>query len=200
MRTWVVVACLTACGAATLSAQERSWSGALAVGYGQGAGAFDEKGAVWTTVAGFTALSPIVRGGLELGYHRFGSTVSSIPDVYGPGSLIREDYRRSFWQASATMRLRAGGAWRPYAGTGLGAYLVHVHDHIVTRDPSGSEIPGLQFDQTAAEVKPGAHLLAGVERARVFGRAGLGIQARWDGILAGGLGNVLSVGLVVTLD
>ena len=42
--------------------------------------------------------------------------------------------------------------------------------------------------------------LMGVERARVFGQAALGVQARWGGVLSGTLANVLSVGVVVTLD
>ena len=202
MRRFAVLACLTAWCPAMLHAQEGRWSGAFAAGYGEGAGhAFDGKGALWTTAAGLLALSPTVRGGIELGYHRFNSTVSLIPDAYGPGSLIREDFRRSFWQASATVRIRVGaGRWRPYGGSGLGAYLVHVHDHIRTQDASGAEIPGLQFDQKTTEVKPGAHLVLGLERAGLLGRAGLGLHARWDGILAGGLGSVLSAGVVVTLD
>ena len=101
----------------------------------------------------------------------------------------------------ASLRLRGGGgAWRPFAATGIGAYLVRVHDQIVTQDATGTPIPGLQFDDSSSEVKPGMSLLAGLERARVFGRAGLGVQARWDGVLSGTLANVLSVGVVVTLD
>jgi len=202
MRRFAVLACLAAWGTTGLPAQERRWSGAFAAGYAEAAGhAFDGKGAVWVTAAGFRALSSSVRGGLELGYHRFNSIVSLIPDAYGPGSLIREDFRRSFWQASATMRIHVGrGRWRLYGGSGLGAYLVHVRDHFRTQDASGAEIPGLQFDQTTAEVKPGAHLVVGLERAGLLGAAGLGVEARWDGILAGGVGSVLSAGVVVTLD
>ena len=36
--------------------------------------------------------------------------------------------------------------------------------------------------------------------AALLGRGGVGIQARWDGILAGSLGSVVSVGVVLTLD
>ncbi len=202
MRRFAVLACLALCCTAVLDAQEGKWSGAFAAGYGKGAGhAFDGKGALWTTAAGFRALSPTVRGGIELGYHRFNSIVSLIPDGNGPGTLIREDFRRSFWQASATVRIRVGaGRWRPYGGSGLGAYLVHVHDHFRTQDASGAEVPELQFDQKITEVKPGAHLVLGLERASLLGGAGVGLQARWDGILAGGLGSVLSAGVVVTLD
>jgi hypothetical protein len=202
MRGLGLLACLIACGATPLAAQRGAWSGAFAAGYGTGAGdAFSGKGAVWATAAGFRELSPSVRAGIELGYHRFKAIESRIPDAYGPASLISEDFRRSFWQASATVRFRASqGAWRPYFGSGLGAYLVHVHDHFRTQDPTGALIPGLQFDQTTAEVKPGAHLVAGIERAAALGGAGLGVQARWDGVLAGGLANVLSVGVVLTLE
>ena len=162
---------------------------------------FGNKGAIWGSAAGFIALSPVVRGGLDLGYDRFASLVSLIPDVYGPGSLIREDFRHSYLQASATMRVRpARGLWRPYAGTGLGAYLLHVHDHIVTRDANGAEIPGLQFDQSNTEGKPGLHVLAGLERVALLGRGGVGIQARWDGILSGTLGSVVSVGVVFNIN
>jgi len=201
MRALFLAACLAGLCPGSPAAQQAKWSGALGIGYAAGAGAFSNKAAWWATAAGYRALSPVVRAGLELGYDRFASIVSLIPDAYGPGSLIREDFRRSYWQASATMRLRPGrGVWRPYAGTGLGAYLLHVDDHIVTRDASGAEIPGLQFDQSATEVKPGIHVLAGLERVALLGRGGMAIQARWDGILGGSLGSVVSVGVVLTLD
>ena len=201
MRALFLAACLAGLCPGSPAAQQAKWSGALGIGYAAGAGAFSNKGAWWATAAGYRALSPVVRAGLELGYDRFASIVSLIPDAYGPGSLIREDFRRSYWQASATMRLRPGrGVWRPYAGTGLGAYLLHVDDHIVTRDASGAEIPGLQFDQSATEVKPGIHVLAGLERVALLGRGGMAIQAWWDGILGGSLGSVVSVGVVLTLD
>ena len=40
----------------------------------------------------------------------------------------------------------------------------------------------------------------GLERARVFGRAGLGVQGRWDGVLSEGFANVISVGVALILD
>ena len=202
MRAFFIAACLAGLCPMVPAAQQAAWSGGLGIGYAAGnGGSFSNKGALWVTAAGYRALGPVVRAGLELGYDRFASIVSLIPNVYGPGSLIREDFRRTYWQASATMRIRpARGVWRPYAGTGLGAYLLHVDDHIVTRDANGVEIPGLQFDQSDTEVKPGIHVLAGLERVALLGRGGVGIQARWDGILAGSLGSVVSVGVVLTLD
>jgi len=202
MRALLIAACLAAVCPTPPAAQQAKWSGALGIGYANGAGdAFNGRGALWVTAAGYRGLSRVVRGGLELGHDRFSSIVSLISDVYGPGSLIREDFRRTYWQASAAMRIRPErGMWRPYAGTGVGAYLVHVHDQIVTRDANGAELPGLQFEQSSTEVKPGIHLLAGLERVALLGRGGLAVQARWDGILAGSLGNVVSVGVVLTLD
>ena len=202
MRIPTLICALAIAAPGALPGQARKWTGTLAAGYGQGVGdAFGGKGAVSAHVAAFRTLAPGAGLGLELGYSRFNSLTSSIPGLYGPGSLQREDFRRSLWAATASLRLRAGGgAWRPFAGVGLGAYLVRVHDQIVTQDASGTPIPGLQFDDSSSEVKPGMSLLAGLERARVFGRAGLGVQARWDGVLSGTLANVLSVGVVVTLD
>jgi hypothetical protein len=143
MRSLAPLACLALGCAVPLTAQQRAWSGAFAAGYGTGTGsAFSGKGAIWATAAGFLPLSSTVRGGLELGYHRFDTIESRIPDGYGPGTLISEDFTRSMWQLSATMRLRASRhTWRPYFGSGLGAYLVHVRDHMQTQDASGASIP-----------------------------------------------------------
>lgn len=202
MRLPTLICALALAAPGALTGQAGRWTGTLAAGYGQGVGdAFGGKDAVSGHVAAFRTLAPGAGLGLELGYSRFNSLTSSIPDLYGPGSLQREDFRRSLWAATASLRLRGGGeAWRPFAGVGLGAYLVRVHDRIVTQDASGTPIPGLQFDQSSAEVKPGMSLLAGLERARVFGRAALGVHARWDGVLSGTLANVLSVAVVVALD
>jgi hypothetical protein len=202
MRGWVLSACLALGGAGLLGAQQRAWSAAWAAGYGAGTGSsFNGKGAVWGTAAGFLPLSQALRGGIELGFHRFNTIESRIPDAYGPGSLISEDFSRSFWQLSATMRLRAArGTWRPYVGSGLGAYRVQVHDRIRTQDGSGAPIPGLQFEQRGAEVKPGMHALVGIDRAGTLGSAALGLLVRGDFILAGGLASVVSFGVTLSLD
>lgn len=202
MRRPMLVCALALALPATLTGQGGEWTGTLAAGYGQGLGdAFGGKGAVSAHAGAFRTLSPGTGLGLELGYHRFNTLTSNIPDLYGPGSLQREDFRRSLWSATAMLRLRAGGAaWRPFAGAGIGAHLVRVHDQILTQDASGAPIPGLQFDDSSSELKPGMSLLAGLERARALGRVALGFQARWDGVLSGTFANVLSFGVVVTLD
>jgi hypothetical protein len=185
-----------------LAGQTAKWTGSLDAGYSKGLGdAFGGQGAFSAHVAGYRTVGPAGALGLELGYTRFSSLVSIIPDIYGPGSLQQEDFRRSLWTATASLRTRVGqGMWRPYGGVGLGAYLVRVQDQIVTTDAAGVPIPGLQFEQTASEVKPGANVLLGLERARLFGRAGLGVQARWDGVVAEGFANVISVGVALILD
>jgi hypothetical protein len=202
MRALVVVVCLLLGRALLLSAQQRTWSGSFAAGYGARAGpAFSGKGAVWTTVAAFRPLGSSMRGGLELGFHRFDTIESRIPDGYGPGSLIGEDFTRSFWQLSATARFRAArGTWRPCFGAGLGAYLVRVRDRFRTQDSTGALIPGLQFDQRTAEVKPGLHALLAIERRRTLGDAGLGLVIRGDVVAGGVLASVVSVGLTLALD
>ena len=202
MRLATLVCCLALIVPEGLAAQTAEWTGTLDAGYSQGLGdAFSGQSAVAAHVGGYRAVGPAASLGLELGYKRFNSLASVIPDIYGPGSLQREDFRRSLWTATASLRTRLGdGAWRPYGGIGLGAYLVRVRDQIVTTDAAGAPIPGLQFEQTASEVKPGANVLLGLERARVFGRAGLGVQARWDGVLSEGFANVISVGVALILD
>ena len=202
MRKLALLAFLALGSAVPLTAQQRAWSGAFAAGYGTGTGsAFSGKGAIWATAAGLLPLSSTVRGGLELGYHRFDTIESRIPEGYGPGTLISEDFTRSMWQLSATMRLRASRhTWRPYFGSGLGAYLVHVRDHMQTQDASGASIPELEFNQTATEIKPGVHVLVGIERAGTLGRAGIGFQIRSDVVVAGGFANVISFGITLALD
>jgi hypothetical protein len=201
MRALVVVVCLLLGRALLLNAQQRTWSGSFAAGYGAGAGpAFSGKGAIWTTVAAFRPLGSSMRGGLELGFHRFDTIESRIPDGYGPGSLISEDFTRSFWQLSATTRFRAArGTWRPCFGAGLGAYLVRVRDRFRTQDSTGELIPGLQFDERTAEVKPGVHALVAIERHRVLGDVGVGLVVRSDVIVAAALASVISVGLTLSL-
>jgi opacity protein-like surface antigen len=202
MRVPTLFFALALAAPAALSGQTGMWTGTLAAGYAHGVGdAFGGKGAISAQVAAFRTLGSGAGLGLELGYSRFNSLTTSIPDLYGPGSLQREDFRRSLWVATASVRLHGGGtAWRPFAGAGIGTYLARVHDQILTQDTNGTPIPGLQFDDSSSEVKLGMNLLAGVERPRVFGRAGLGLQARWDAVLSGALANVLSLGIVLTLD
>lgn len=202
MRKIALLAYLALGCAVPLAAQQRAWSGAFGAGYGTGTGsAFSGKGAIWATVAGFRSLSPAVRGGLELGFHRFDTIESRIPDGYGPGTLISEDFTRSMLQLSVAMRLRVSrGTWRPYFGSGLGAYLVHVRDEMRTQDASGASIAGLQFNQTTTELKPGVHALVGIERAGTLGGAGIGFQIRSDVVVAGGFANVISIGVTLALD
>jgi hypothetical protein len=204
MRLTTLVCCLMLIVPEVLAGQDppTKWTGALDAGYSRGLGdAFAGQGALSTHIGGYRTVGPAGSLGLELGYTRFASLTSIIPDIYGPGSLQREDFRRSLWSAIASLRARWGaGPWRPYAQVGLGAYLVRVQDKIVTTDAAGAPLPALQFEQTASEVKPGVNVLLGLQRARVFGGAGLGVQARWDGVLSSGVANVVSVGFALILD
>jgi hypothetical protein len=94
----------------------------------------------------------------------------------------------------------AGSRIRPYVTAGVGAYLVRFRDIIEVRDAAGQPIPQYQFRQSDSELHPGVNLGVGADRLVSVGRLGVGVHARWHGVIAGGIGDFVSVGLGVALD
>jgi hypothetical protein len=197
-----VVAILSGMSPVVAVAQHRSWLINLAGGYSHGIGGdFGGSGSVSGTAGAFRPVGRIVDVGVELGYHGLGTTTTRIQDLYGPGSTYQEDFTRRAWQATAAVRLRpAGSASRLYVIAGAGAYLVGFRDMIEARDAAGQPLPQYQFRQSDSELHPGVHLGAGVDRLVSLGRLGIGVHARWHGVIAGGIGDFFSIGLGVALD
>jgi hypothetical protein len=200
MRTVTVVLWLSLAVSAPAAAQR--WAGVIAAGYGTGLGdSFSGQDAVGAVASGFRGIGAGVGVGLEAGYSRFATLSARVEDLYGPGTFQREDVRRELWHLALAVRLRPGaGAWRPYVGTGAGAYLVRVRDVIEARDASGSPLPQYRFDDTQSALKPGLTAFAGLDRARLFGRTGLGVQLRWHGVADAGLAHAVTVGVGVSFD
>jgi hypothetical protein len=172
-------------GAPTHAAAQSRWSGELAAGYGSGLGGdLGGSGSLGLHVAGLYRLGRRFGTGIELGYYRLGTSVTSQPDLYGPGSTFRESFGWSALQATGTLRLYPiEGAWQPYLSVGAGAYGARSRDEIVVTDANGQEIPSLAFLQTRTDLKPGVNAGVGVVRRRALGSLALGVHARWHGIL-----------------
>jgi hypothetical protein len=84
---------------------------------------------------------------------------------------------------------------------GAGAYLLRIRDVIEVRDAAGAIIPQYQFRQTDAELHPGVNAGVGVDRLVSLGRLGLGLHARWHGVIAGsGVADFFTVSLGLALD
>ena len=127
MRKLALLAFLALGSAVPLTAQQRAWSGAFAAGYGTGTGsAFSGKGAIWATAAGFLPLSSTVRGGLELGYHRFDTIESRIPDEL---KLWRTNASLPSGSESLEMlRVRSGAVpWSDSVGRNAARWVRYCH-------------------------------------------------------------------------
>jgi hypothetical protein len=187
---------------ARAAAQHRGWLVNLAGGYAHGIGGdFGGSGSVSGTALLLRPVGGNVDVGVEVGYHGLGTNTTRIQDLYGAGSTYQEDFARSAWQATAAVRLRpAGSRIRPYVTAGAGAYLVRFRDIIEVRDAAGQPIPQYQFRQSDGELHPGVNLGVGADRFVSVGRIGIGLHARWHGVIAGGIGDFVSVGLGVALD
>jgi hypothetical protein len=185
------------------AAQHRGWLVIVGGGYANGLGTdFGGGGSLSGTLAVFRPVGRNLDVGVELGYHGLGTSTTRLQDLYGPGSTYREDFTRSAGQATAVARLHpTGGRIRPYVAAGGGAYLFRIRDVIEVRDAAGQPIPQYQFRQTQAELHPGVNAGIGLDRLVSLGGVGVGVHARWHGILAaGGIADFVTVSLGVTLD
>ena len=192
-----------ALGPARAAAQHRGWLVNLTGGYANGIGSdFGGGGSVSGTVLVLRQVGRTIDVGLEAGYHGLGTTTTRLQDLYGPGSTYREDFSRSVWQATAAVRVRSGNSRiRPYLAAGGGAYLFRIRDVIDVRDAAGQPIPQYRFRQTNAELHPGVNAGLGADRLVSLGRLGVGLHARWHGIIAaGGVADFVTVSLGVALD
>jgi hypothetical protein len=199
--SWVGVVALILC-AADLPAQQ-GWSGSVSSGYANGIGdTFEGAGALSASGTLYRPVGRSVDLALELGYHGLGSSTTRLSDLYGPGSSYREDFSTSAWQATLGVRLRpAASRMRPYIGAGGGGYLVRTRDVIEVWDAGGQPIPQYAFRQTNADLYPGVNAGVGVDRLVSLGRAGLGLHARWHGIIApSGIADFFSISLGLSLD
>ena len=184
------------------AAQQGRWLVGVSGGYASGIGDnFEGPGSVTATLSVVRPLGPSVDLGIELGYHGLGTTTTRLHDLYGPGSTYREDFTRSAWQLSAHARLRpAGSPVRPYVSAGGGAYLLRIRDVIEVRDAGEQIIPQYKFRQTDGQVYPGVHLGLGADRLVSLGRVGLGLHARWHGIISEGIADFFTIGVGLSLD
>jgi hypothetical protein len=201
-RTAAMVA-LAMAGLTTGAEAQRGWLVSVSGGYADGIGdTFEEGGSLSGSVSLYRPIAHGVDLGLDLGYHGLGTGTTRIPDLYGPGSTYREDFTYMAWQASAGVRLRpAATRIRPYIGAGAGAYLLRTRDVIEVRDAAGQPIPQYQFRQTNSDLYPGVNGGVGVDRLVSLGRVGLGVHARWHGIIApGGVADFFTVSLGLALD
>jgi len=201
-------ATVAACAALTLgparaAAQQRGWIANVNGGYANGIGDnFEGPGSVSATGFVYRPVGRNLDLGVEIGYHGLGTSTTRLPDLYGPGSTYREDFTWSVWQATAGVRVRpATSRIRPYAAAGAGAYLLRIRDVIEVRDAAGVIIPQYQFRQTDAELHPGVNAGLGVDRLVSLGRLGLGLHARWHGVIAGsGVADFFTVSVGLALD
>ena len=89
----------------------------------------------------------------------------------------------------------------PSVSAGAGAYLLRIRDVIEVRDGGGEIIPQYQFRQSGAELHPGLNAGVGADRLISVGGVGLGLHARWHGILApGGIADFFSLSVGLSLD
>jgi hypothetical protein len=184
------------------AAQQGGWLLGVSGGYASGIGdTFEGPGSATVAVSVLRAVGRNVDLGIELGYHGLGTTTTRLPDLYGPGSTYREDFTQSAWQLSGHARLRpAGSPVRSYVSAGGGAYLLRIRDVIEVRDAGGQIIPQYQFRQTNGQVYPGVHLGLGADRLVSLGRVGLGLHARWHGIISKGIADFFTIGVGLSLD
>ena len=184
------------------NAQERGWIIGVTGGYANGVGGdFGGNGSVSGTGLLYRSVSRNVDVGLELGYNGLGTSTTRIPDLYGAGSTYREDFTRSAWQATAGVRVRpATSRLRPYAALGAGAYLTRFRDVIEVRNAAGERIPQYDFRQADSELHPGMNAGLGVDRLVSLGRLGVGVHARWHGVIAGGIADFVTISVGLALD
>jgi hypothetical protein len=203
-RAATVLACaVLTLGPARSDAQQRGWIANLNGGYANGIGDnFEGPGSVSATGFIYRRVGGNIDLGVEIGYHGLGTSTTRLSDLYGPGSTYREDFTWSVWQATAGVRVRpAATRVRPYAAASTGAYLLRIRDVIEVRDAAGELIPQYQFRQTDAELHPGVNAGVGVDRLVSLGRLGLGLHARWHGIIApGGIADFFTVSVGLALD
>ena len=185
------------------AAAQGGWLVNVTGGYAGGIGDnFEGGGSVSGTALVYRPIGRSLDLGVEVGYHGLGTTTTRLRDLYGPGSTYREDFTRSAWQATVGVRVRPPASrLRPYAGAGAGAYLLRIRDVIEVRDAAGQPIPQYQFRQTDGELHPGVNAALGVDRLVSLGRLGVGLHARWHGIIApGGVADFFTVSIGVALD
>jgi hypothetical protein len=199
---WFLVALASVLAARPVAAQQ-GWSGTVTSGYSNGIGdTFEGPGSLSATGSLYRPIGRNVDLSVELGYHGLGTTTTLLSDLYGPGSSYREEFSTSAWQGTVGVRLRPFGSHlRPYVGVGGGAYLLRTRDVIDVRDASGQPIPQYAFRQTDSELHPGVNAGVGVDRLLSVGRVGIGVHARWHGIIApSGIADFFSVSLGLALD
>jgi hypothetical protein len=145
------------------------------------------------------------RLGLELAYQGLGTETTVIENFNNePGAVLREDFRRSWLRVAGLARLDLGSkAVRPFLVAGVGAYDGRFHDRIEVRNANGERVPFYDFEGSGSDVKPGLTAGLGLELARLRGGLGLGLEARWHGILDIGedglvTADFLSLGLALT--
>lgn len=141
--------------------------------------------------------------GAELGLHALGTEATRIENFDNqPGAVYQEDIRRILIRFNLAGRFYLGGGpAAPYLVAGAGGYDGRFRDRIAVFDPAGNRVPLYDFEGTGSDVKPGVNAGAGI-RFRA-GRARLGLEARWHGILdiadGGGLvsANHLTIAVVL---
>jgi hypothetical protein len=189
---------------AALTAQQAGWLFTVSGGYANGIGdTFEQGGSVSVIGSVYRPMGRNADIGLELGYHGLGTETTLLRDFDGqPGSTYREDFSWSAWQATVGARIRPSASRvRPYATAGAGAYLLRSRDVIEVRDAASQPIPFYEFRQTNAELRPGLNAGVGADRLLSLGRLGLGVHARWHGIVApSGIADFFSVSVGLSLD
>jgi hypothetical protein len=178
-----------------------SWSAAVNGGYSAGIGE-DFGGPGGPSIHGFV-YQPISRNvdlGAEIGWHGLGTETTRIPNLYGPGSLYREDFSESLGQLTIGARVRPGGGRaRAYISAGGGAYFVRFRDEIEVRDSGGQVLPQYDFRNAGSDLYPGINLGVGADRLVLLGNVGLGLHARWHGLIGGDIASVFSISLGIAL-
>ena len=68
------------------------------------------------------------------------------------------------------------------------------------RNAAGERIPQYDFRQADSELHPGLNAGLGVDRLVSLGRLGVGVHARWHGVIAGGIADFVTISVGLALD
>ncbi len=127
-------------------------------------------GGVAGTMHLYFPLTPIVAGGFNLGYHRYGQIDSTFTDA-GSGTSAAGTRTFSTWQTTVGIMVHVPrGRWRPYGVFEAGAYGFRIAD----------EAAG--FSRVDHTPRLGLNAGGGLRFVAGHGPWGAGIEARWHGI------------------
>jgi hypothetical protein len=194
---------LVVLGIATPSlAGQGRWSANLGVGSTSGLGEDfgNAPGSITVATGVFVAPSRHLALGVRLGRHNLGTITTIIRDLYGPGSLYREDYSQTLWEVSLNACRRDQlGRMRMDACIGAGPHLIRSRDTIVSRDSTGTQIPEYDFLDKRSELHVGYHLAIALDRPRALGVWGIGLEGTYhQADIFGGM--FVTMALRVTLN